>query len=123
MAGMDQAPSLPAAASHLLEMARSAPEDEQWQAAKAEFSSAVRAEQDQSALLAVLDADDEDELPISSKTEAWERALEIGPRKPEYLRRFAEHLWFHGPQDDDRAQALEDEADELENDDPGPDNA
>lgn len=111
---MADTPALTDAAAHLLEVAESSVDDGEWERAKAEFSAALQAETGQAAVLAVLDGDDEDDLPISSKTEAWERLLEIGPRRPEYLRRFADHLWFHGPQDDAKAQALQDEADRTE---------
>ncbi len=65
-------------------------------------------------IITLLDEDVEDDLPISAKTAAFERLLELGARTPDVLRRFADHLWFHGPESDELAAALNAEAEILE---------
>jgi len=62
----------------------------------------------------VLATDTLDELPASLKSAAYERRLEIGPRTPAVLRGYADHLWLHGPEWDEKAEALRAEADRLE---------
>ncbi|UXH76782.1 hypothetical protein [Roseateles amylovorans] len=69
---------------------------------------------DVAAIVAVLDEDATDDLPIADKTAAFERLLELDAATPTLLRRFAQHLWLHGPADDDRVDALRAQADAMD---------
>ena len=81
--------------------------------AEAEAEAALVACTDPSTIEEVLSLD-KDDLPIAFKTAAFERCLSLGTRRPELLRAFAEHLWLHGPEHDERVQALRLEAEQLE---------
>jgi hypothetical protein len=58
-----------------------------------------------------LELDPDDELPIQLKSGMFERRLSLGPRTPALLRRYAQHLWLHGPERDAEVRALRAEAD------------
>ena len=88
--------------------------EEEWQQATEEFARILVEENDPKEIITLLDEDVVDDVPISSKTAAFERLLELEVRTPEILRRFADHLWFHGPDFDERAAALNAEAERLE---------
>jgi len=55
-----------------------------------------------------------DDAPIAFKTAAFERRLQVGPREPHVLVAFADHLWLHGPEHDDRVRALRLEAEQMQ---------
>lgn len=75
---------------------------------------ALAACEDPAQIERALDLDAGDELPIQLKSAAFERRLAIGAREPAILRRFAEHLWLHGPERDAEVEALRREADALD---------
>jgi hypothetical protein len=78
------------------------------------FAAALERTQDPAEIAALLEADATDDLPIAEKTAAYEKLLELGPRTAQVLRGFAQHLWLHGPQDDELVAALRAEADGIE---------
>lgn len=98
----------------LMNLGRQATSADELERASEAFAEDLAGERTPQAILTLLDEDVEDDLPISAKTAAFERLLELGARTPNVLRRFAEHLWFHGPESDERAAALKAEADRLE---------
>ncbi|WP_431262504.1 hypothetical protein ACQ859_20485 [Roseateles chitinivorans] len=69
---------------------------------------------DAASIVAVLDEDATDDLPIADKTAAFERLLQLEAATPTLLRRFAQHLWLHGPGDDDRVAQLRAQADAMD---------
>jgi hypothetical protein len=78
------------------------------------FTAELARARDPAEIERVLAADAYDDLPISLKSAAYERRLEIGPRTAAVLRGYADHLWLHGPDWDEKAEALKAEADRLE---------
>ncbi len=80
----------------------------------ARFALALASVADGREIAALLDEDLADDLPIADKTAAFEKLLELGPRRASVLRAFADHLWLHGPQDDRRVERLRAEADALD---------
>lgn len=98
----------------LMTLGRRATSADELQRASEAFAQDLARERNPRAIITLLDEDVEDDLLISAKTAAYERLLELGARTPGVLRRFAEHLWFHGPESDERAAALNAEADRLE---------
>ena len=80
----------------------------------ARFAAALARAGNGAQIAALLDEDVTDDLPIADKTAAFEKLLELGPGTPALLRRFADHLWLHGPEHDDRVARLRAQADALE---------
>jgi len=87
--------------------------EREWRQATDTFDRALAGCDDPAAVLALLDEDATDDLPIGAKTAAFERLLALGHRTPVVLRRYADHLWLHGPESDERVTALRAEADQL----------
>lgn len=80
----------------------------------ARFAAALARAGDGAQITALLDEDVADDLPIADKTAAFEKLLELGPATPALLRRFADHLWLHGPEHDAQVASLRAQADALE---------
>lgn len=80
----------------------------------ARFAAALARADDGTQIAALLAEDVADDLPIADKTAAFEKLLELGLGTPALLRQFADHLWLHGPEHDDRAAGLRAQADALE---------
>ena len=85
-----------------------------WRAATDALAQAVAACDDPTAIEKLLREDQEDDLPIPLKSAAFERRLALGPRTAELLRAYAQHLWLHGPAQDELVAVLRDQADEID---------
>ncbi len=111
---MSESENVVAAGRRLIELRSGNASEQEWTEASQRFATALRHSNDPAEIVALLDEDVEDDLPIAEKTLAFERVLELGLRTPRLLRSFAQHLWFHGPESDDRVASLRAEADALE---------
>lgn len=100
------------AAQRVLALRRmpSVPEAE-WERARGAFRSAVSAAKGIEPLRAVLDRDAEALLlPPGLKCAVYERLLDLDGRSPSTLREYAWHLRLYGPDRDEEADLLMDEA-------------
>jgi hypothetical protein len=102
------------AGRQLIGVASNSTVDDEWQRATDAFDRALASCDDPAALLALLDEDATDDLPVVAKNAVFERLFALGRRTSAVLRRYADHLWLHGPQSDDRVAALRAEADQLD---------
>lgn len=85
-----------------------------WQHARSHFESSLANCGEPEEILLALDVDVQDVLPVELKSAAFERALELGMRTADFLRAYGWHLYNHGPDWDEKARALLEEADALE---------
>ena len=106
--------SISAIAEYLIKLNRENSIGETWTKAQALFHEILNQTTDAKAIMQLLEADKEDDLPISVKTAMFEKLLELNQRTPALLRMYAAHLWLHGPADDDKVFELRSEADALE---------
>jgi hypothetical protein len=102
------------AEKQLIAVASTSSSEDELQRALDHFDRALTGCHDPEALLAVLDRDPNDDIPVPGKTAVFERLLALGCRTPAVLRRYADHLWLHGPESDDRVSELRAEADRLD---------
>lgn len=112
---MNKSKSLQEATQLLIDLREREVGDDEWTQATTQFSTALDQTKDGATILLILKEDVEDNLPISEKTAAFEKLLELGPRTPHVLRMFADHLWFHGPEWDNKVKDLLKEAENLDN--------
>ena len=102
-------------AAQLLAMIRSSASSAQSLAqAEHELHAALTSCAEPELLENALELDASDELPIQLKSAMFERLLSLGPRTPSLLRRYAQHLWLHGPERDEEVRALRAEADKTD---------
>ncbi len=86
--------------------------DEAWQAARGRFAYALFAGSDEQAIREAVALDASDTLPVDLKRAAYERLIELSGREPRDLQSYAWYLQLHGPEWDDYARSLLDEAGE-----------
>lgn len=95
----------------LLDIGARAPTEARWTQAKKDFSKAVDDCSDLDELLRVLAEDSGLEIPIDLRIRLYRRSLDIGGRSPALLREFAWYLELHGPDWDEEAARLREDAD------------
>jgi hypothetical protein len=112
---MSEKQSLSNAATHLIALRKQSPDRPVWNKAIDDFHQALAEVSNGDEILKVLTDDVNDDLPIEEKTAAFQKLLASGGyRTPEVLRSFADHLWLHGPDDDELVEKLREEADSLD---------
>lgn len=106
--------SIREAVRQLIELREKTVSEHEWSEATTNFRSVLGQTHDYDSLYALLKEDIEDQMPIAEKALLFERLIEIGPKTPEVLRMYAEHLWLHGPESDEQVRCLNAEADALD---------